>query len=293
MGRSNLVWLGLGVGALAIAGCSKPAEKAPETTAAAVVTETPAIVEPAYPTRALFGDTHVHTGWSADAGLDGAITSPEDAFRMARGEEVKSNTGQMAKLRRPLDWMVITDHSDGMGTINEIRAANPEMLADPTIKRWSEAMNSGDEDRNRAAVLEAIDLQSNGKLPAEIMNPKWMVTAWEKTIAIADKYNEPGKFTALIGYEWTPNVAAHDVPDHGPRETVAMDVGVRGEDGRPAARHPAQRQSLQWAHVRGDHVYRRTDDARLRRGACEVGAAVRGVSDQGPEREPPEPVAQR
>jgi len=210
MGRSNLVWLGLGVGALAIAGCSKPAEKAPESAAAAVVAESPAVVEPTYPTRAWFGDTHVHTGWSADAGLDGAVTSPEDAFRMARGEEVKSNTGQMAKLRRPLDWMVITDHSDGMGTINEIRAGNPEMLADPTIKRWSEAMNSGDEKRNHAAVLEAIDMQSNGKLPAQLMNPKWMVSAWEKTIAIADKYNEPGKFTALIGYEWTVNAGGGD-----------------------------------------------------------------------------------
>ena len=210
MGRSNLVWLGLGVGALAMAGCSKPAEKAPEATAAAVVAESPPVAEPTYPTRAWFGDTHVHTGWSADAGLDGAVTSPEDAFRMARGEEVKSNTGQMAKLRRPLDWMVITDHSDGMGTINEIRAGNPEMLADPTIKRWSEAMNSGDEKRNHAAVLEAIDLQSNGKLPAQLMNPKWMVSAWEKTVAIADKYNEPGKFTALIGYEWTVNAGGGD-----------------------------------------------------------------------------------
>jgi hypothetical protein len=211
MGRSKLVWLGLGVGALAIAGCSKPAEKkVPESTAAAVVAESPPVVEVAYPTRAWFGDTHVHTGWSADAGLDGAVTSPEDAFRMARGEEVKSNTGQMAKLRRPLDWMVITDHSDGMGTINEIRAGNPEMLADPTIKRWSEAMNSGDEKRNHAAVLEAIDLQSNGKLPAVIMDPKWMVSAWEKTVAIADKYNEPGKFTALIGYEWTVNAGGGD-----------------------------------------------------------------------------------
>ena len=210
MGRSNMVWLGLGVCALAMAGCSKPAEKAPQATAAAVVPESPPVAEPTYPTRAWFGDTHVHTGWSADAGLDGAVTSPEDAFRMARGEEVKSNTGQMAKLRRPLDWMVITDHSDGMGTINEIRAGNPEMLADPTIKRWSEAMNSGDEKRNHAAVLEAIDLQSNGKLPAEIMNPKWMVSAWEKTVAIADKYNEPGKFTALIGYEWTVNAGGGD-----------------------------------------------------------------------------------
>jgi hypothetical protein len=73
-----------------------------------------------------------------------------------------------------------------MGTINEIRAGNPEMLADPTIKRWNEAMNSGDEKRNHAALFEVIDLQSNGKLPAVVMDPKWMVSAWVKTVAIAD-----------------------------------------------------------------------------------------------------------
>ncbi len=53
------------------------------------------------PSRAYFGDTHVHTGWSADAGMDGAITTPEDAFRFARGETVKSNTGRSARLARP------------------------------------------------------------------------------------------------------------------------------------------------------------------------------------------------
>ena len=157
-----------------------------------------------------WGDTHVHTGWSADAGLDGAVTSPEDAFRFARGDEVKSNTGQMARLKRPLDWMVITDHSDGMGTINEIRAGNLEMIAEPFLKRMYEAMSGTDEAKSAAATLELIDLQSNGKLPKQVMDPKWMVTAWEKTIRIADKYNNPGKFSALIGYEWTVNAGGGD-----------------------------------------------------------------------------------
>jgi len=158
-----------------------------------------------YPVRAYFGDTHVHSGWSADAGLDGAILSPEDAFRFARGEEVKSNTGQMAKLKRPLDWIVITDHSDGMGTINEVFAGNPEMIADPFLQRMYEAMQGNDEEKSRAVLLEAIDRQSNGTLPKQIMNPKWMVSAWERTVKIADKYDDPGTFSALIGFEWTPN----------------------------------------------------------------------------------------
>lgn len=188
---------------LALAGCnSKVDDKAAATPAQGA---TPSNTEAAFPERAYFGDTHVHTGWSADAGIDGAVTSPEDAFRLASGQEVTSNTGQKVKLRRPLDWMVITDHSDGMGTISEVAAGNPEMISDPFLKRMHEAMRSGDPEKSAAMVLEAIDLQSNGKLPKQVLDPKWMVSAWEKTITLADEYNAPGKFTAFIGYEWTVN----------------------------------------------------------------------------------------
>ena len=197
------------VGLMALSACSKPdAPVAADPPVAQRAPAAPATTQ--YPENVYWGDTHVHTGWSADAGLDGAVTSPEDAFRFARGDEVKSNTGQMAQLKRPLDWMVITDHSDGMGTINEIRSGNPDMISDPFLKRMYEAMNSNDQEKSTAATLELINLQSNGKLPAQVMDPKWMVTAWEKTIQIADKYNDPGKFSALIGYEWTVNAGGGD-----------------------------------------------------------------------------------
>jgi hypothetical protein len=206
MAAENRVMLaGVAAMALALGGCgNKPESDVDKGSAQGGVTEAE------YPERALFGDTHVHTGWSADAGQDGAITSPEDAFRFASGEEVTSNTGQKVKLKRPMDWMVITDHSDGMGTISEIQAGNPEMISDPFLKRMYEAMKSGDEEQNRAVMLELIDRQSNGKLPATVMDPKWMVSAWKKTIAIADTYNKPGRFTAMIGYEWTVNAGGGD-----------------------------------------------------------------------------------
>ena len=196
-----------------LAGCNKTGAPATTeqsaTTSAAATTSggaAAAVVEAAYPDHAYFGDTHVHTGWSFDAGLDGAVTSPEDAFRLASGEQIKSNTGQDVKLNRPLDWMVITDHSDGMGTINEVQSGNPEMLGDdPFLKTLHDAMQGSDEKVRGAAVLELINRQSNGKLPKQVMDPKWMVSAWAKTADIADKYNNPGKFTALIGYEWTSN----------------------------------------------------------------------------------------
>ena len=158
-----------------------------------------------FPDRVYWGDTHVHTGWSVDAGMDGAITSPEDAYRFARGEEVKSNTGLPAKLHRPFDWFLVSDHSDGMGTINQIIDGNPEMMANETLKGWRDALTSGDEARASAAKSELVVAQAQGKLPPEIMDPKWMVTAWEKTIEAAEKYNQPGEFTTFIAYEWTVN----------------------------------------------------------------------------------------
>jgi hypothetical protein len=142
------------------------------------------------PRSVFFGDTHVHTGWSADAGMDGAVLSPEDAYRFALGEEVTSNSGQKAKLRRAYDWFMVTDHSDGMGVINEIVAGNPEMLADPVLKRWSEALKQGGE-AAAAAKSELVVMQSEGRLPKPVMDAKRMLSAWEKTIEAAEKYNRP------------------------------------------------------------------------------------------------------
>ena len=77
-----------------------------------------------YPERVLWGDQHVHTGWSFDAGIAGATLTPEDAVRFGRGEQLTSSSGQQAKLARPMDWIAVTDHSDGMGTIDGVRDGN-------------------------------------------------------------------------------------------------------------------------------------------------------------------------
>lgn len=97
-------------------------------------------------------------------------------------------------MQRALDWIAVTDHSDGMGTINELQAGNAEFMADPTAKRWAEMMKKGGEE-GRAAAKEAISAQSNQKLPKVFMDPKWMVSAWQKTVDIVEKYNEPGTAT--------------------------------------------------------------------------------------------------
>jgi len=164
-----------------------------------------------YLERAYWGDSHVHTGWSADAGMDGAITTPEDVYKFALGQEVTSNSGLKVKLSRPYDWFLVSDHSDGMGTINEIVAGNPEMIgSSDVLKRWSEALSSGDEERMASAKSELIVMQSEERLPEQVMDPKWMVSAWEKTIDAAEKYYEPGAFTTFVAYEWTVNAGGGD-----------------------------------------------------------------------------------
>lgn len=125
-------------------------------------------------------------------------------MRLARGEEITSSTNQPVKLSRPLDWLVVSDHSDALGVINEIIAGNPKLMADPIAKRWHDQMNAGVEEGMKT-VMEIITPQGQGKLPDLIKDPKLAFDIWRKGTAIMEKYNDPGRFTALIGYEWTSN----------------------------------------------------------------------------------------
>ena len=98
-----------------------------------------------FPSRVYWGDTHLHTGLSLDAGLFGNILSPEDAYRFARGEEIKSSTGLPVKLGRPLDWLVVTDHTDMMGIAPDIQRGTPNILTVPKGKEWHEGFSKGGE----------------------------------------------------------------------------------------------------------------------------------------------------
>src|SRR6476646_3086397 len=162
-----------------------------------------------YPERPYFGDEHVHTAWSVDAGGSGTTLGPEEATRFARGEEVTSTSGQLVRLGQPLDWVAITDHSDMMGMITEIKGGNPEMMADPTLKRWRDMFNGGPVEAKKG-VMELVAAQAGKKLPPAATDPKFAKSVWAKNTTIAEKYNEPGRFTAFIGYEWTSNAGGGD-----------------------------------------------------------------------------------
>jgi hypothetical protein len=158
-----------------------------------------------FPTNVYFGDTHLHTGMSFDAGAFGARLLPKDAYRFARGEEVTSSTGLQVKLSRPLDFLVVADHSDNMGFFPSLLEGNPGYLADPTGRRWYDMVQKGGQDAVQVAV-EAIRGFANNTFPQALRSePGTAVyrSAWETAIEAADEFNDPGNFTAFIGYEWT------------------------------------------------------------------------------------------
>jgi hypothetical protein len=153
-----------------------------------------------FPTRPLFGDTHLHTSISVDAGTMNRV-GQEDAFRFARGEEVTSTGGLRAKLSRPLDFLVIADHAEMYGLMPQLLSGDPEVLSTAIGKEWFTELTSGNYDRMFATAMKIVESLS-GDVPP-IKSEKAVRNAWQAYTALADRYNEPGRFTALIGFEWT------------------------------------------------------------------------------------------
>lgn len=164
-----------------------------------------------FPTRPFFGDTHLHTSFSMDAGAFGARLTPRDAYRFARGEEITASTGQPAKLSRPLDFLVVADHSDGMGFFPLIVGGDPQIMADPQGRKWHDMIYSG---KGAEAAIDIIVNFGKGTISKAIFplpgTPAYR-SAWQETIKAAEAYNEPGRFTAFIGYEWTSNTGGNNL----------------------------------------------------------------------------------
>jgi hypothetical protein len=163
-----------------------------------------------FPTRPLWGDTHLHTANSPDAFAFGNRLGPEEAYRFARGETVTSATGQRVQLSRPLDYLVVADHGVAMGAMLELYKGNPALLGDPRLKRWHLMMNESPEKGVQAAG-ELISAGSQGDIPPALLDPKIAKTVWNAYTETAERFNDPGRFTALIGYEWTSLVKGNNL----------------------------------------------------------------------------------
>jgi hypothetical protein len=153
-----------------------------------------------YPSAVFFGDTHLHTAVSVDAGTMCTL-GQEEAFQLARGEEVRSTHGLRVKLSRPLDFIVVSDHAEMYGLMPQLKKGDPAILASEKGRRWYDMLQTGDQDTIFAAAMEIVASLQQPDAPIE--SDKLVRDAWRSYTALADRYNEPGRFTALIGYEWT------------------------------------------------------------------------------------------
>jgi len=183
------------------------------------------IKETEYPEKVLWGDTHVHTANSVDAFGFGVRLTPEDSLRFGRGEEVTSTTGVKAKLPRPPDFMVITDHAEGLGATKALYDAPRLLITDPRMRRWYDMMHEGPEG-SQHAMAELLDARGRNDLPAAMLNQADSAertrSVWKSNMETVERYNEPGKFTAFHGFEYTlmqggnnlhRNVIFRDGPD--------------------------------------------------------------------------------
>ena len=161
-----------------------------------------------YPDEVLFGDTHFHTNLSFDAGLVGTRLGVDEGFRFARGEKVISNSGQPVQLVRPLDFLAITDHAELIGLAPMIQRSDPVLLSDPWGKWVHERFNAGPEGRMEAfgSILQAGTSGINPMASNDAARSIWI-----DFVEKAETYNEPGRFTAMTGFEWSSSPSGNNL----------------------------------------------------------------------------------
>jgi hypothetical protein len=154
-----------------------------------------------FPNQVFFGDTHLHTSYSADAGMIGNTLGPDQAYRFAKGEVVTSSTGVRARLARPLDFLVVADHAENLGLAPLLMANDPALLATDFGQSLKKRMDAGDP---AGAWKIWSDSKATGNDPLADY-PDIYRTAWSRITQTAEDHNQPGHFTAFIGFEWTSN----------------------------------------------------------------------------------------
>jgi hypothetical protein len=145
----------------------------------------------------------LHTALSLDARAFGVELDPATAYRFARGEQVRSTNGLKVKLSRPLDFLVVSDHSDAMGTMSEIIDGNPDFLVNETVAAWHESLNNATGAEALKARMDVMLALTGGTGPEMLLAKDFFAGVWQDYVDTAEDYNEPGRFTAMIGYEWT------------------------------------------------------------------------------------------
>lgn len=196
-----------------------------------------------YPTSPLWGDTHLHTSASGDAVIFGGSISAEKAFRFARGEKVMARSGQPAQLHRPLDFLVIADHAEAYGMFT--RLDHPLLASDKALQALV-AKSKESPAMGMKVMGRLIADIGNGVGPASLQDPANIAQisgeAWAEFTDLADRFNQPGEFTAFIGYEWS----SHPAGDNLHRVVVFKDGAEKAQQVLPFSSMQSQDPADLW-----------------------------------------------
>ncbi|MGX9352224.1 DUF3604 domain-containing protein [Shimia sp. W99] len=197
-------------------------------------------VEDSFPQNVYFGDTHLHTAWSADSGLAGGTPGPDDAYRVSRGEVFRAQSGHLFKLIRPLDFVVISDHAENIGLSEALNTADPLVMATEYGRRWAEMRKDG---RGYEAFLEF--LQSSNARIDRIDSPDLTASIWSRVIENAERYYQPGVFTTFVAYEWTSAPGGNNLH----RNVIFRDGASRAQQVLPFSTYDSDDPEDLWAYM--------------------------------------------
>jgi hypothetical protein len=191
-----------------------------------------------FPNRVFWGDTHLHTSYSTDAGMVGNRIGPDEAYELAKGREVTSSSGQRVRLARPLDFLVVSDHSENLGLAPMIATSDPILLRTEVGKLWHDMVKAG---KGFEAFADWVRRGSaDGKDP--INSPEMMRSAWEVIVKAAERHNDPGRFTAFIGYEWTSTPGGNNLH----RNVIFRDGAERASQVVPFSGYDSDDPEMLW-----------------------------------------------
>jgi hypothetical protein len=150
--------------------------------------------------QVFFGDLHLHTSYSLDAASSKTQTTPDDAYAYAKGETV-NYLGSMQKRRVPLDFLAVTDHAEYLGNVR--LAMSGEIVLPGDQKNWKRLFSHD----GGPTMFELMRLAASGlygeAMPG-LIDPARVNGAWREIIAAAQRHNQPGRFTAFVGFEYSP-----------------------------------------------------------------------------------------
>ncbi len=161
-----------------------------------------------YPKEVFFGDTHLHTRNSADAWSMGNLNlTPGDAYRFAQGSPVTAHNGMQVQLRRPLDFLVVSDHAEYLGAFYRFNVDDPLIINTDVGRQWQKYVEEGDLAKFFGAFVNSMqNKEEDPALPAAVRQ-----TVWRGVATTADQHNKPGVFTAFSGYEWTSMISGNNL----------------------------------------------------------------------------------